>query len=256
MDFNLLRVLVFLFIFTLLISLEVRKSFHQRIFKRIQRWPNNLLLIFLGSFLIKIFSFLGPLGVSQFEYTKAYSVLNILGVNGITKTIISILLLDFFIYFQHVLTHKVNFLWRIHRVHHSDPDLDVTSALRFHPLEIFLSMLYKSLLVLIFGFSLWDIVLFEIILNASAMFNHANIFIPLSFERKLRLVFVTPQMHLIHHSVEQKESDMNYGFCFSFWDRLFGSYLEDFGSNFQIGNARFRSSEEQKIYRLLKQPFE
>jgi sterol desaturase/sphingolipid hydroxylase (fatty acid hydroxylase superfamily) len=168
---------------------------------------------------------------------------------------LSILILDLAIYFQHILFHKISFLWPLHRVHHSDIDLDFTSALRFHPLEIIFSFGYKLLFIYLFGISFLAVLIFEIILNFIAMFNHSNINIHTRFEGILRLFVVTPQMHIIHHSIKKNESDSNFGFNLSIWDRLFKTYTKKFISNGRIGNSRFQKSEDQKIIELIKQPF-
>lgn len=139
--------------------------------------------------------------------------------------ILSLLILDFAIYVQHWASHKFSILWQIHQVHHSDQDIDVTTAVRFHPIEIGLSMLYKVLLVLLLGIDPFAVLLFEIILNGCAMFNHSNIALPKIVDRLLRLVIVTPDMHRVHHSIERNETDSNYGFNLAIWDRLFGTYI-------------------------------
>ena len=165
------------------------------------------------------------------------------------------IILDLAIYFQHLLFHKNRFLWKLHRVHHSDIDLDTTSALRFHPLEIALSLFFKAILIFIFGFSMEAIFVFEIILNFMSMFNHSNLHIPVKVEKILRWIIVTPQMHIIHHSTEQYESDTNYGFNFSFWDRIFKTYISKFMSKGIIGNKKYRTDKDHHMWDLLKQPF-
>ena len=138
--------------------------------------------------------------------------------------VLSILILDFAIWIQHLITHKIPFLWRVHQVHHSDPEFDVSTAIRFHPIEIVLSMLFKVGLVYLLGPAVLAVLAFEILLNASAMFNHANIKISPKLERMLRFLIVTPDMHRIHHSIDRKEHDSNYGFALSIWDKIFGTY--------------------------------
>ena len=136
------------------------------------------------------------------------------------------LIFDFAIWLQHLITHKVPLLWRLHRVHHADVDMDVTTAIRFHPVEIALSMLLKIGLVYLLGPAAIAIVIFEIILNGTAMFNHSNLALPAGLDRIMRKVLVTPDMHRVHHSVQRSEHDSNYGFCLSIWDQLFGTYIE------------------------------
>ena len=169
--------------------------------------------------------------------------------------ILGLIIFDLAIYLQHILVHKVDFLWCFHRVHHTDVDLDLTSALRFHPVEILFSLMYKILIILIFGLSVETVLIFEILLNFMAMFNHANIAIHPRCERVLRYFVVTPQMHIIHHSVERGESDRNYGFNLSIWDRLFKTYQKAFDSNQLIGQETNRAIADQALIKLLIQPF-
>ena len=249
------RVLIFLLGLTVFSILESFFSYRVRSQKRIVRWPSNVGLIFISSFLVKIFL---PGGLALFsEYTNTHNLglFNLVDLGVGVEIFLSILVLDFFIYFQHVLSHRVPLLWRFHRVHHTDTDLDVTSALRFHPLEILFSILFKVLLVLAFGFSIESLFIFEVTLNFMAMFNHSNLYIPKKIERLLRSVVVTPQMHLIHHSVQQKESDMNYGFNLSAWDRIFQTYLNEFESIGEIGQNYAREEKEHRLIFLLVLPF-
>jgi sterol desaturase/sphingolipid hydroxylase (fatty acid hydroxylase superfamily) len=141
------------------------------------------------------------------------------------EVVLAILILDFVIWAQHLITHKVPVLWRLHRVHHADRDMDVTTAIRFHPVEIALSMLLKIGVVYLLGPAALAVILFEIILNGTAMFNHANLRLPVGMDRVVRMVLVTPDMHRVHHSVHREEHDSNYGFALSIWDRMFGTYI-------------------------------
>lgn len=186
---------------------------------------------------------------------KQWGLFHQVNLDGVTELILSLFILDFAIYWQHLLFHKNKWLWKLHRVHHSDIDLDTTSALRFHPLEIFISMIYKVVLVFTLGLSVESILVFEIVLNFMAMFNHSNLMLPAVLERWLRFFIVTPQMHIIHHSVEQYESDTNYGFNFPFWDRIFRTYTDEFSSQGIIGQKKFRSKRDHSLTEMLKQPF-
>jgi len=154
-------------------------------------------------------------------------VFNLMALPGWIEVIVVILIMDLAIWLQHLLSHKIPLLWRIHRVHHSDIEFDVTTAIRFHPVEIALSMGFKIGLVYLLGPAAWTVVVFEILLNGSAMFNHANIALPQKLDRVIRSVLVTPDMHRIHHSVHRSEHDSNYGFALSWWDHLFGTYTQD-----------------------------
>lgn len=249
------RLYIFLGFFFLFSLLEMRFEKHPRLNTRAQRWGGNLGLSLLSSLLLRL---LFPLGLSSFAFKcqeQSWGLMNWGGFDSTSKTILSLILLDFFIYWQHVLTHKVPFLWRLHRVHHTDEDLDASSALRFHPLEILISYGFKVLLTLLFGFSPLGVVLFEILLNTSAMFNHANLRLPKRLDSWLRKVIVTPDMHIIHHSVEQRESDSNFGFFFSLWDRVFGTYQEIFLSRGLIGQKGFKGEKAKRLNQLLIQPW-
>lgn len=170
----------------------------------------------------------------------------------------SLLILDLAIYTQHVVFHKVAVLWRLHRMHHTDLDFDVTTALRFHPLEIVLSMLIKLVLVTLLGVPAVAVMLFEVILNATAMFNHGNVGLPRRLDRALRWILVTPDMHRIHHSIRPEETDSNFGFNLPWWDRLFGTYRDqprDGHAGMTIGLEYFRDRRATRLYGLLLQPF-
>lgn len=171
---------------------------------------------------------------------------------------VGVVLLDLAIYWQHRLVHHVPLLWRLHRVHHADVGFDVTTAVRFHPLEIALSMAIKLGLISLFGIPALAVLIFEILLSAGALFTHANLRMPDGFERRLRWLVVTPEMHRIHHSVHREETDSNFGFHLSLWDRLFGSYRSDprdGQTTMQIGLHEFRESRDQSLWALLVNPF-
>lgn len=250
-----LRVLVFSVLFSILLVAEVFFPYRARVLQRMQRWPGNLLLILIDSFLLRLLLPAGLFIVSAWASDQRIGFLNYFELQGVVAYILSFIFLDMMIYFQHVFSHKWNFLWRFHGVHHSDLDLDVTSGLRFHPIEIFFSLLYKISLILFLGIDKNVILIFEIVLNSMSMFSHSNIKLPLSFEKYLRYIFVTPQMHIIHHSVQEDESNTNFSFNFSLWDILFNTYSEKFKSIGVIGYSQFNKSEDQTISQLLSQPF-
>lgn len=169
-----------------------------------------------------------------------------------------IIVLDCAIYWQHRLVHRVPLLWRLHRVHHTDVGFDVTTAVRFHPFEMVLSMAIKIGLIVLLGIPALAVLIFEVLLSASSLFTHANVRLPDSFERRLRLLLVTPEMHRIHHSVHRDETDSNFSFHLSFWDRLFGSYREkprDGQIKMQIGLQEFREQRDQTLWALVLNPF-
>jgi sterol desaturase/sphingolipid hydroxylase (fatty acid hydroxylase superfamily) len=190
-----------------------------------RRWITNLSILVLSSLLLRVAFPAAATGVAIWAQGRGYGVLPALGVTPPLAGLIAFIALDFAIWFEHVVFHKIPVLWRIHRVHHADPGVDVTTALRFHPLEILLSMIWKSAVIILLGAPALAVLLFEIVLNAGAMFNHANLRLPKGADRLLRQVIVTPDMHRIHHSVEKRETDSNYGFNLSVWDRLFSTYV-------------------------------
>jgi sterol desaturase/sphingolipid hydroxylase (fatty acid hydroxylase superfamily) len=168
------------------------------------------------------------------------------------------ILLDLLIYWQHVVFHKVPVLWRLHRMHHADTELDATSGLRFHPLEIVLSLAIKAAAIIVLGVPAVAVLVFEIVLNGMALYNHSNVRLPERFERVLRWFVVTPEMHVIHHSTERRETDSNFGFNLALWDRLFGTYSHRPQAGYDgmvIGIEAFRDASEQRLDRLLTQPF-
>ena len=190
------------------------------------RWLNNLGLVVLNSLLLRLIFPAAAVGMSVFVVNRGGGLLSLFDIPGWFAIGISILALDLVIYLQHVLFHAVPILWRLHRVHHADPDFDVTTGARFHPLEILLSMVIKFSAIMILGPPILAVVLFEIVLNATAMFNHGNISLPNRLDQLLRWVVVTPDMHRVHHSVEMDEANSNFGFNLPWWDRLFGTYRD------------------------------
>ena len=249
------RIIIFLSLAVVLSALEFLFFYRKRISLRKKRWPTNLIIIFLDSFIIKLILPMGLVGIAMWAKSHNVGIFNYFRINDTVSAVLTFIIFDFTIYFQHVYSHKWSLLWRFHQVHHTDLDLDVTTALRFHPIEILYSLLLKSSLILFLGANTLSILVFEIVLNSMSMFNHANIYIPERLEKILRCVFVTPQMHIIHHSVLQKESDTNFSFNFSIWDYLFKSYTPKFLSSGRIGQENYFDNDKQKIFYLLKQPF-
>ncbi|MES9903648.1 MAG: sterol desaturase family protein [Sedimenticola sp.] len=190
------------------------------------RWGNNLLLVFLNSMILRLLFPAAAVGVAVTAQEQGWGLLNIYQVPSPLALIIAVVALDFAIYVQHVMVHAIPALWRLHRVHHADPDYDVTTGARFHPIEIILSMLIKFAVIMVLGPSVAAVVVFEVMLNATAMFNHGNIQLPRGVDRLLRLLLVTPDMHRVHHSVEDDETNSNFGFSLPWWDRLFGTYRD------------------------------
>jgi sterol desaturase/sphingolipid hydroxylase (fatty acid hydroxylase superfamily) len=191
------------------------------------RWTTNWLIAVLDTAVVRLLFPLAAVGAALDAQAQGWGLFSLLGAPFWLAFAVTLVVFDFAIWAQHLITHKVPLLWRLHQVHHADRDIDVTTAIRFHPIEIALSMLVKIGLVYLLGAPAAAVIAFEVILNGCAMFNHANIRLPRAVDRALRLVIVTPDMHRVHHSVIRSEHDANYGFNLSLWDRLFGTYIPE-----------------------------
>ena len=223
-----IRLAVFLTLFAVLAALEALAPRRVRRQQRASRWVTNWGITLLNTLTLRALAFALPLlavGAALDASAQGWGLFNALDWPLWIEVILVVLILDFAIWLQHLVTHKVPVLWRLHRVHHADVDMDVTTAIRFHPVEIALSMLLKIGLVYLLGPAAIAVVIFEILLNGTAMFNHSNLRLPLWLDAGLRRVLVTPDMHRVHHSVHRSEHDSNYGFSLSIWDRLFGTYI-------------------------------
>lgn len=227
-----IRLGIFIGLFFVLASIEALLPRRHRSETRQRRWAANWALILIDTVALRAMAYIVPVVLPLLAVGAAYDaqrlgwgLLNQVDWPAGLEILLTVLFLDFAIWLQHLITHKIPLLWRFHRVHHADRDFDVTTAIRFHPVEIALSMLLKIGLVYLLGPAGFAVILFEIILNSTAMFNHANIKLPLWLDRKLRLILVTPDMHRVHHSNIRSEHDSNYGFSLSIWDRLFGTYI-------------------------------
>jgi sterol desaturase/sphingolipid hydroxylase (fatty acid hydroxylase superfamily) len=188
------------------------------------RWGNNLGLVVLNSVFLRLLLPVTAVGMAAFAARQGWGVLNYIELPWWLAVLVSVIVMDMVIYLQHVMVHAVPILWRLHRVHHADLDFDVTTGARFHPIEIFLSMFIKFATIAVLGPPLVAVVIFEVLLNATAMFNHGNVRLPRQLDRVLRWLVVTPDMHRVHHSVEDDETNSNFGFSLPWWDRLFGTY--------------------------------
>jgi len=190
------------------------------------RWANNLGIVFLNSFVVRLVFPAAGVGMAVFAEAGRWGLLHHYEVPFWAAVVASVVLLDFVIYLQHVMVHAIPVLWRLHRVHHADLDFDVTTGARFHPIEIILSMLIKFAIILLLGPPVLAVVIFEVLLNATSMFNHGNVALPQGLDRVLRWLVVTPDMHRVHHSVEDDETNSNFGFNLPWWDRLLGTYRD------------------------------
>jgi len=190
------------------------------------RWVNNLGLVFLNSFIVRLIFPIAAIGVAGLAQENTWGLFNSIDISIGLAAVLFIVIMDLVIYVQHVMVHAIPVLWRLHRVHHADRDYDVTTGARFHTLEIILSMGIKFCTIVLLGPPVFAVIIFEVILNATAMFNHGNIRLPLGIDRVLRLFLVTPDMHRVHHSIEDDETNSNFGFSLPWWDRLFGTYRD------------------------------
>ncbi|MGA8689536.1 MAG: sterol desaturase family protein [Methyloceanibacter sp.] len=225
------RFAVFLGVFLVMASVELIRPKRRLTVSKARRWLTNLGIAGIDALVLRLMTMLAvpvaAVAAAFFARERGLGLLNQVAWPDWIKLGIALLVLDLAIWAQHLVSHKVPLFWRIHQVHHADRDIDVTTAVRFHPIEIALSMLWKIVVVVPLGASPFAVFLFEVILNACAMFNHANIALPSWLDRSLRLFIVTPDMHRVHHSVLRSEHDQNYGFNLSLWDRLFRTYLAE-----------------------------
>lgn len=222
------------------------------------RWVNNLSLVALNSAVIVIVMPIVAFQAAVITTENHWGLLNLASVPIWLNVLLSVVLLDLVIYVQHVVFHRAPLLWKLHRMHHADLDIDVTTGTRFHPIEILLSMIVKIGAVFLLGVSPVAIVIFEIVLNASAMFNHSNAKLALPVDDWLRKLIVTPDMHRVHHSVIPRETHSNFGFFLSVWDRMFGTYQAqpELGHDHMvIGLPDIRDQKEQRLDKLITQPF-
>jgi sterol desaturase/sphingolipid hydroxylase (fatty acid hydroxylase superfamily) len=191
---------------------------------RRKRWPFNLGIAALNTVLLRVIFPTAAVGVAMIAAERGWGLLNLAALPQWLAALIAVVVLDLGLYGQHVAFHKSALLWRLHRLHHADVDVDLTTGARFHPLEIVLSMVLKMGMVVALGAPPGAVVIFEVLLNANSMFNHANVRLPETVDRLLRIFIVTPDMHRVHHSVLRAETDSNYGFQLACWDKIFGTY--------------------------------
>ncbi|MDT8386014.1 MAG: sterol desaturase family protein [Thiogranum sp.] len=241
-----LRLGFFLGIFAAMAVWEVFAPRRVLLHSKRLRWGNNLGLVVLNTLILRMVFPAAAVGMGLLAQELGWGLFNYVDAPFWLAVLASVLVLDFFIWLQHVMVHAVPLLWRLHRVHHADLDFDVTTGLRFHPLEILLSMLIKFAVILLLGPPLVAIVIFEILLNATSMFNHSNVRIPVGIDRVLRWLVVTPDMHRVHHSVEDDETNSNFGFNLPWWDRLLGTYRAQPRAGHQDMNIGIRSFRDEK----------
>jgi len=223
------------------------------------RWPANLVIVCIDALMVRLLLPGGAIAAALWANTHAFGLFNWLAWPEGVSVMAAVILLDLVIYGQHILFHSVPALWRLHMVHHADRDIDVTTGLRFHPLEIILSMLIKIVVVALLGAPVLAVIIFEIVLNGMAMFNHANVHLPAKLDQLLRLLVITPDVHRIHHSVITVETNSNYGFNLSLWDRLFGTYRARPArghAGMTIGLEHLQAAPTHQLGYMLRLPFD
>ena len=254
----LIRLIAFGGIFLIMAVWEVAQPRRRQRIERSTRWPGNIAVVVIDTLCVRLLFPLSAIGVALLCDEKDFGLLNAWQAPTWLAVVIAVIVLDLVIYLQHVLFHAVPALWRLHRMHHADLEFDVTTGSRFHPLEIMLSMLIKLAVISALGAPALAVLLFEVLLNATAMSNHSNVRLPSGIDTVLRLFVVTPDMHRVHHSVVPSEANSNFGFNLPWWDRLFGTYKAqpDAGhEGMTIGVKQIRNVSEQRLDRMLTQPF-
>jgi sterol desaturase/sphingolipid hydroxylase (fatty acid hydroxylase superfamily) len=222
------------------------------------RWPGNLGILIVDAMLVRLLLPTAAVGAALVAADHRFGLFYLADAPPLLAGVLGFVLLDLVIYLQHVVFHRVPLLWRIHRMHHADLDIDVTTGLRFHPLEILLSLLIKIVTITLIGVPALAVLVFEVVLNATSIFNHANAALPEWLDRAARLFVVTPDMHRVHHSVERDERDTNYGFNLALWDRLFATYRQRARAPHEtmpIGLTALPQGEAADFLWLLRFPF-
>lgn len=253
-----IRLGAFLAIFTVMAVWEALAPRRVLATSKRNRWVNNLVLLSLNPISLRLVFSIFPVSLALLAEQRHWGLLNQIVLPDVVETMIGLLALDFTLYLQHVLFHAIPTLWRLHMVHHTDLDFDVTTGIRFHPLEIILSMGIKLMAVIALGPAPLAVLLFEVALNATSLFNHSNIYLPLKVDRVLRFFVVTPEMHRVHHSVVIQETNSNFGFNLPWWDRLFGTYRPQPSKGhvgMVIGLAQYRDLKHLNLWQLLILPF-
>ncbi len=249
-----IRLGIFVGSLAIMMAFEALWPKRPRVLGRLSRWFTNFSITAVGAILIRLMAMaalpLSATAAAVWAGSRGIGVLHLVEFPPALEIVLALAVLDASIWFQHLASHRIGFLWRFHRVHHADRDIDASTALRFHPIEIGLSMLYKVLVVLAIGPSLATVIVFEIALNGLAIFNHSNVRLPHRLDKLLRLVLVTPDVHRVHHSVYRNEHDSNYGFSTTLWDRLFRTFVaqpRDGHRAMTIGLRAFQSNRPQEL---------
>ena len=253
----LIRLGVFATVLTVLIAGELLAPRRQFTVRRSRRWPGNVGVVVISTVLIRILFPTAAVGLALVAEANGWGLLNLVAAPDWLAILVAIVLLDLIIFAQHRLFHAIPLLWRLHRMHHADLEIDVTTGFRFHPGEIVLSMVIKLGAVAVLGAPALGVMIFEILLNATSLFNHSNIRLSVAVDERLRRILVTPDMHRVHHSIVARETNSNFGFNLPWWDRLFGTYRAQPAAGHEamtIGLTLFRDPSELRLDRILMQP--
>jgi sterol desaturase/sphingolipid hydroxylase (fatty acid hydroxylase superfamily) len=242
-----IRLTAFFGVLAIVAGAEIALPRRRLTVSKLRRWASNLGIVFLNSALVRLLLPATAAGFAALAASRSWGLFNNLDVSPAVAVIASVIFLDFAIYLQHVMFHAVPALWRLHRMHHADLDFDVTTGARFHPIEILLSMLIKFAVIAVIGAPVAAVIFFEVLLNATSMFNHGNLRLPLALDRWLRLFVVTPDMHRVHHSIEDYETNSNFGFNLPWWDRLFGTYKAQPDAGHEAMTIGIRDYRQAKI---------
>jgi sterol desaturase/sphingolipid hydroxylase (fatty acid hydroxylase superfamily) len=255
---QIIRLSIFLGLLIIFAVAEFYFPLAKRKSSRAQQWSTNLGIVLIDTIVIKLLFPLLAVGVAKYANLHSIGIFNVFEIPYLLTIILSLFMLDLLIYSQHVVMHRVPILWRLHRMHHTEISLDVTSALRFHPIEIIISMLIKMTFVLFMGVPVLAVIIFEVLLNGFALFNHSNLKLPAHLDKQLRKVIVTPEVHWIHHSQIVKETNSNYGFNLIIWDKMFSTYRAlpslDY-TQMQQGLKEFGLTKPLGFFALLISPF-
>ena len=255
----LIRLGAFTFVFVIMLLWELLAPRRALSVSKALRWTSNLGLLALNTVVLRLMFPAAAVGIAYSVGQQGWGLFNLVDLPFWFEVLAAVLLLDLAIYLQHRLMHQLPILWRLHRVHHADLDFDLTTGSRFHTIEIIVSMLIKSLVITLLGPALIAVLVFEVLLNGMAIFNHANVSLPCAIDRMLRYLLVTPDMHRVHHSTLVRETNSNYGFNLSIWDRIFKTYIDQPEMGHQamaIGLAEFRDARQvDRLPGMLALPF-
>ena len=253
-----IRLSFFFGVFAVMAALEMISPRRKLSVSKPLRWFSNLGIVVLNTLIARAILPMAPVMFASLMAEMGWGIFNFYAVPPAIAIIATIILMDFIIWLQHVMVHAVPLFWRLHRLHHADLDYDVTTGARFHPVEILLSLGIKFAVIALLGAPASAVLVFEIVLNAMAMFNHANFKLPLRVDAVVRTLFVTPDMHRVHHSIVPQETNSNFGFNLSIWDRIFGTYIAQPTGGHEgmtIGIDMFRTQKDERLDQMLIQPF-